>query len=330
MKITIAERLKPFSHTPGAACIIPGTCWEIEAFPALVRLGRKYEVHLHVTGPVKDFTTEQDLEKNCVMVFGKAKEGFYRLKFQGSSSGIEITAVNAPQGFLINGNPIRPQERLFFADEVDFFLPGTWERLSLGVSKAQDWDLVLRRFDMKEILPVLYGIGQKIPYIKPQPLTGTGKLLEQEDFDSFCRAGFSKILIPRLIDDQHQGLALPEAATGDPCYLIQEATRRIRSLFFQQDGQKLSLLPSCSFPEGRMTQVQANGIGEIDLEWASRTLRRAILRTSSSGEITIELPKGLRSFRLRTTPSEKGKRYEGGEALRLESGKTYFFDRFHK
>jgi hypothetical protein len=330
MKISIANRLKPFSHTPGAACLIPGTCWEIEAFPALIRLGKKYELALYLTGPVKDFTLEQDLEKNCVMVNGHAKEGFYRLKFQGKVGGIEMAAVNAPVGFLINGAPVRSQERLFFVGEVDFFLPANWERLFLGVSKALDWDLVVRRFDIREILPLLFGLGQKLPLIEPQPLQGTGKLLEEGKLDSFCRAAFGKMLVPRLIDDQHQGLVLPETATGNPYFLLQEAARRIRALFFRQEGSRVSLLPANSFPAGRMTGIFASGIGEIDLEWAGRTLRRAILRASSSGEVTIVLPKGLRSFRVRTTLSQRGQRFEGGEPISIESGKTYFFDRFHK
>lgn len=330
MKISIRERLKPFSHSPGAACLIPGTCWTIEAFPALIRLGKKYEIHLHLTGPVVDFTLEQDLEKNCVWVFGKAKEGFYRLRFQGMSGGIEMTALNAPLGILANGKPLRSKETILFEDEIDFYLPKNWERLSLGLSKAQDWDLVLRRFDLQEILPVLFGLGQKLPLIEPQPRTRMGMLLEEGNFESFCRAAFSKILVPRLIDDEHQGLVLPEAAAGDPCFLLQEAVRRIRSLFFKQENLRISLLPSSSFPAGRMTCIQAKGAGEFDLEWASRSLRRAILRAACSSEMILELPKGIRSCRVRTALSQKGSRYLDGAPFGIESGKTYFFDRFHR
>jgi hypothetical protein len=252
------------------------------------------------------------------------------LKFQGKVGGIEMAALNAPVGFLANGAPLRSQERLFFADEIDFFLPANWERLFLGVSKALDWDLVLRRFDLREFLPLLFGLGQKLPLIKPQPLQGTGKLLEEGNFDSFCRAAFSKILVPRLVDEQHQGLVLPETASGDPCFLLQEAARRIRALFFVQAESRISLLPANTFPAGRMTGIFASGVGELDLEWASRTLRRAILRASTAGNVTILLPKGLRSFRVRTTLSQKGQRVDSGEPISLEGGKTYFFDRFHK
>jgi hypothetical protein len=321
VKITIAERLKPFSHTPGAACLIPGTTWKIEAFPTLIRIGEKYDVPLPITGPVADFTLELDLEKNHVFVFGKAKKGYFRLKIQAVTGGIEVVAT---KGFLLDG-----KRSLFFKDDVDFFLPKIWERLSLGLSRSQDWDLVKRRGDLKEILPVIFVLGQKIPYIEPVLLRGTGRLLEAGNFDSFWRGAFSGILIPRWIDGEHQGLAPVESVSGDPCFLIREAAIRIRRLFLRQEGNQVSLLPACTFDAGRMTKLQVNGFGELDLEWASHRLRRTILRASSSGEILFDLPKGLKSFRMKTTASQRGARLQGGEPLHLEAGKTYFLDQFH-
>jgi hypothetical protein len=316
MKITIAERLKPFSHTPGMACLIPGTCWKIEAFPTLLRIGEKYDVQLPITGPVAGFTLELDLEKNLVSVFGKAKEGYFLLKISGAPGKIEVVAA---KGLLLDG-----KKSLFFKDEVDFFLPKVWERLSLGLSRSQDWDLVARRGDLKEILPVLFGLGQKIPHIEPAVLRGTGRLLEAGNFDAFWRAALSKICVPRWVDEEHQGLAPVEVVSGNPCFLIREAAARIRCLFFRQEGSELALLPDCVFDAGRMTRLQVHGVGELDLEWGSRKLRRAILRASSSSEITFALPKGLHSFRL-----QRSKRHKGGEPFMLEAGKTYFFDQFH-
>src|SRR5690606_10876159 len=102
-----------------------------EAFPTLVRLGKKYDLHLHITGPVKGFTLEMDLERNCVIIFGKAQEGFYRLKIEASQNGIEVKAINVPKVFLINGKAIKAGDCLFFQEEIEFFLPRLWERLSL-------------------------------------------------------------------------------------------------------------------------------------------------------------------------------------------------------
>lgn len=329
MKITIAERLKPFSHTPGAACLIPGTCCKVEAYPTLIRLAGQLELRLHLTGPVRDFTLEQHLEKNCVYLFGKAREGFYRLRLHGSEMGIELLADKLPtQGLVVNGSILRQKDRLFFPMELGFFLPQVWERLSLGVSKGQDWDLVLRRFDLKEILPVLFGLSQKIPYQEFGPLKGAAKLLIGGDLEALCRAGFSNILIPRLFDDQYQGIAPEDSDGEDPSFLLQEAGRLVRSLFFRQERNCLELLPACPFDAGRMTRLQASSIGEIDLEWASGTLRRAILRSSSSDPIFLVLQKGLRSFRVRTVQSGRGQRHVSSDPLFLEAGRTYYLDRF--
>ncbi len=321
MKIAIREKLMPFSHLPGAACLLPGTCIDITAFPTLIQIGKMIELRLHVTGPVKDFTLQQDLEKNAVYVFGKAKEGQYHLKITAEPNGIEVKALRAPKVFLINGEEFKT--RLFFDEEIEFYLPKTWERLSLGMNKAQDWDLTHRRMDLKEILPFIFGLGQKIPYVKPHPLRGTGRLLEKEDWEGFCRTAFSKILVPRFHDTEHQGIAIEEEANGSPCYLLQEAYRKIRALFFDQDGDDLFFLPKSTFPAGRIIT------SEIALEWGSHTLRRAILKVTSSSEIKIHLPKGLKSFRIRTSQHAKGSRHIAKETLILESGKTYFLDRFY-
>lgn len=324
MKIKIAERLKPFSHTPGAQCYLPGTTLAVEAFPALIRLGRT-ELHLQLTGPVGGFTLEQDLEKNCVFVFGKAKGGFYRLKLEAGRNGVELTALNAPASFAISGTPLRRKEKLSFPNEGEFFLPPVWERLSLGVSKAQDWDLVWRRFDLREILPVLFGLGQKVPHItKQKPLSGTGRLLEEGNLEDFCRTAFSKILVPRFNDEDHQGLSLAETPSGPAALLLREAAKVIRGLFFRQEKEALYFLPDNPFPSGRMI-LHADGIGEIALEWASRAMRRAILRPSVTTEVEIHLPKGFARFRI-----GKGRFCSSGERFAVEAGRAVFLDRFQK
>ncbi len=146
MKITIAQKLAPFSHTPGAQCLIPGTTCLVEAFPTLIRF-HDFEYKIAVQGPVTGFTLLQDLEKNCVFIFGKGKEKFYRFRLRASDGGFELLCEKS-------------KKKEFFAAPIDFYLPPIWERLSLGSHKKQDWDLVARRLDLKEILPVLFCQGR--------------------------------------------------------------------------------------------------------------------------------------------------------------------------
>ncbi len=345
MKISIAERLMPFSHTPGAACIIPGTAWEIEAFPTLLRIGRgKIELKLKLTGPIEDFTLQQDLEKNCVWIFGKAKEGYYRLRIEGSDSGFDLFAEKTPaEGLSYEGTAhgtFQKKDHLHLPQEVVFVKKSIHERLSLGSHKDQNWDLVQKRSDLKEMLPILFCLGQKMPYIPPQPLKGTARLLEiPKDrnlaavaIQTFLQAAFTKIFIPRLVDDQHQGLAPVESAEGNRFFLVQEGGKMVRNLFFQQNERRLKILPLLPTPldSGRMIHLKANGIGEIDFEWSKKTLRRLIIRATTPGDIIFEMPPEIKSFRVRKSLNEKGKKQNSHDPLLVEEGKTYFLDRFQK
>lgn len=317
MKIQIATRLKPFSHSPGSACIIPGTECKLEAYPTLLKIGEE-EFPIPVTGPIDNFTLELDLEHNCVFVFGRAKEGFYRLKISASSEGFEIFVDKMPQGLL------KIKERIFLKKNLPFFLPTHWERLSLGSQKAQDWDLVWRRFDLAEILPHLYGLGQKIPTIAPE------NRQKIENLSLFCRAAFSKLLVPRLKDEDHLGLHYSIDPHLRPSSLLISAKEFIRALFFQQKDSHLFLLPHLMYPCGKMLEVQAKEIGELDIEWTKNLLRKVILRAKKGGEIFLHLQKGVSSYRLRSSLREKGKRKKGGESFFVEAGKTYYLDKFQK
>jgi glycosyl hydrolase family 95 len=342
MKIQIAERLKPFSHTPGASCLIPGTCFEIEAYPTRLRIGKKIELKFKLSGLVEEFTLQQDLEKNCVFIFGKAKEGFYRLRIEGSDSGFDLYAEKVPyKGLHYDGSAhgtLKAKEKLHVSAEVPFSISSSEERLSLGNHKDQDWDKVQRRADLKEMLPVLFSLGQKIPRIPPQPLTGTARLLEMPKdrkevahaLQALLKAAFTKIFIPRLVDDQHHGLVPEEPVQGNRFFLIQEGAKTVRGLFFEQNERRLKFLPFLPIPLdcGRMIGIKAKGIGEIDFEWSKKSLRRVIIRPSLSGDVILELQNELKSFRVRHSLKEKGRRQKKTEPLLLQAGKVCYLDLF--
>lgn len=343
MKIEIAARLKPFSHTPGAACALPGSKQILEAYPALLKAAGR-ELKLDLSGPVKNFTVEQDLEKNCVWIFGQAAEGFYRLRVWAQEDGIRIRAEKAPlDGIAYGGSEkgiLRKKETLFLPSETEIRLANALERLSLGSHKAQDWDRAMAECDLKLWVPSLFFLGQKIPYIPPQKLSGTARLLAWPEerkglalaLERFFRASFAKIGVPRLRDDQHQGIAPEEPVQGDPFFLIQEGAKQIRALFFRQNDRRIAFLPHLppEFDSGRMLGVQALGIGSLDFEWTKGKMRRAILRGNTTGEVVLDLQKGIESLRVRSQLNGKGKKLPAGEPLFIEAGKTYFLDHFQK
>lgn len=322
MKITIREKLKPYSHKPGISCLIPGTYAEIEAFPTLLKIAG-HEVKLPCTGPVVGFTLELDLERHCVFVFGQAKEGYFKLRVEASDSGFHVTSE---RGKILE-KPIHIKQETIFVPK------GAVETLSLGSHKAQDWAKI--QTDLKTIVPILFCIGQKSPLLPPQALVGTAKLLElPEDrnalfgaLQAFFKAAFTKMLIPRLVDDQHQGFVPSGPVNGNRFFLIQEGAKKLRSLFFQQTDRRLKLLPNLPVPFdcGKMIGVKAPGIGELDFEWSKKVLRCVVLRATTTGEVLFDLQKEIKTFRV-----DKDEKQKSTEPLLIKAGKTYLLDRFER
>lgn len=314
MKVSIAARLKPFSHTPGVSCLIPGTSVVLQAFPtSLCFFG--FEYLIETTGPVEGFTVQQDLEKNCVVIFGFGQEGFYRKRLFASSEGFEVVCE-------------KTKTVTRFPAQIPFFLPKVWERLSLGSHKAQDWDLVWRRFDLRDILPVLFGLGQKTPCTSQVPSGFVVPPLREQDLSSFLKARFSHLLVPRLQDDQRQGFLVESEEPKDPSFLIYKSTQWIRSCFLQQSGTNIQLLPFLGFDRGRILSFQVEGIGEISFEWASYKLRKVVFSSFIDGEIRFIFPENIDCCKVidpllgtKTTYSTKTPFY-------IQKGRSYFLCNF--
>lgn len=302
MKITISERLRPFCHLPGTSCVIPWSSWKVQAFPTLLKFenlitGEKKEDKLPWKGPVLDFTIELDLEKGVVWVFGHTLDGYRRHKIEMPE--IPVAAL---------------------------------ERLSLGMHKTLDWELVKRRRDLKEILPVWFRLGQMVPEAGKK--VGAAALLKEYGKMEVCEAylkmflaGFEGILTPRLSDPDHQGIIAEGNFSESPLVLLREGARLIRSLFFTESKESWSFLP-CLPPEfhaGRLLDLQTELGDKIDLEWSKKLLKRVIITPAVSREIFIHLQKPLQSFR-----AEKGERQTIERSLKLEAGKRIYLDRFEK
>lgn len=322
MQIAIKEQCKPFSHTPGAACLIPGTYAEAQAFPTLLKVAG-HEVKLSCKGPVTGFTLELDLERHCVFVFGRAKSGYYKIRIEASDSGFHI---HPERGEALE-KPVHIQQ------EVDFIPKTAIERLSLGSHKEQNWDRI--QGDLKTAVPILFALGQKGPVLPSQPLTGTALFLQMpkersEVFNvlqAFFQTAFTKMLIPRLFDDQYQGIVPEGPIEGDRFFLVQQGAKFIRSLFFEANERRLKLLPHLPIPFdcGKMTCVKVPGVGELDFEWSKKILRRAVLRVSTTGEILFDLQKEIKFFRI-----NKKAKHKATEPLLVQAGASYLLDRFQK
>lgn len=286
MNISISARLKPFSHTIGTKCLLPGTQELVEAFPQMLRIG-SVSIPLSHDAYTRPFTLQQDLEKNCVWVFGKS----FRYKIQASPVGLEIKSSDKTWEFKTSSS---------------FYMPSSLERLSLGSHKAQDWDLVTRRMDLKEILPLVFALGQKVPFRSFEEMPSPSNL---QAVESFYRSHFEGMLIPK----EETFLSL--------------AFQVIRSLFFKEEESNFSLLQHCLFPEGRMVNIQTK-IGVLSFEWSKHRLRRAVFEAKETGEIHWKLVDSIRAYRVKTFKNEKGRMHLAKDPLLVEKDTTYFLDRF--
>ncbi len=303
MRIEISQRLRPFTHLPGMASIMPGTGERVVVYPTLIG-GQT----LPITGPITGFTHQMDLEKNCLWVFGHAREGYFRRQIPSMVS-----------------SPIL-------------------DRLFLGVDKAQDWDLVKRRANPAEYLPFWYRLGQMVP--SSQATGGTAQFLQEwreqleagdriailEPIQNLFSCGFDGILAPRLEDTDHRGFALPPLQAGDnPLARLSQGATLIRDMIDSVQDQTLHLLPVLP-PEFHCGRLVGTALGNltVSLEWSKKLLRRMILTSEVAGEWNLQFQKNLRSFRLRHSESERGTRLSCDSWLTLEPDVVYLLDRFEK
>lgn len=328
MRIEIKQKFAPFSHLPGTRCLIPGTTWEVMAYPAKLffwdlATGERRELALPLEGPIKGFTVIQNLEKAYVTVSGTAKGKFFSYR-------IEKDRLVWKTGESI---------RLSFLKAIE--LPPTLLRLSLGSHKAQNWDQVKERLDLQEILPMWLKLASVIPQgSPPQKLWGTYQLLGSEwtkknarvHFENLFQAAFQGILSPRVQDENYLGLVREEKVPADvsPIPLIHEGAKQILSLFFAEEGSELALLPALP-PElhaGRLMGCHSKNGVLLDLEWSKKELKKVVLHPQEDGEITLALPKGVSSFRVRKVLRQKGSVVSAKESLCLKKGQRLYLDRF--
>ncbi|WP_068466390.1 hypothetical protein [Candidatus Protochlamydia phocaeensis] len=366
MAIKIAERLRPYSHLPGTVCLVPGSPYAVQVFPTLIRLYRLDkaelekigEIALDIQGPLSNFTLQSDLEKGVIRVWGESPAGFVRYYISSHSQGkalflhLEKAPANG-MGLEKDGK----KEELAAKQSLDLFsfcpLIGTdfqlpsLERLSLGSHKAQDWDLVRRRLDLKEILPVWHRLGQLLPNIpSPMPYDGgtasllqsCAELINQQRggesavlWNQLFQAGFQSLLVPRLIDTDYQGFlsSMPAEDAPSPLFLLTEGARLIRRLFIEQEKALIRILPMLppQFPSGRLLSVQLQGGSVLDLEWTKKTIRCLSLFVPSDQQLVFHFKK-VKEFRLRKGKKEAASWLKTGETLFLEKNCHYFFDNF--
>lgn len=153
-------------------------------------------------------------------------------------------------------------------------------------------------------------------------------------FRKLFRAGFTTMLTPRLKDEDFQGILQNETVhEGDtPLFLLSEGAKLIRSLFIAQNKNQISILPHLppEFFAGRLLNIKCLSLGELDIEWTKKMLRRMVFRAVSDGEILFRFPSPLKQFRVREGRRDRGRVMHCGDLLEIKSGSFYLLDQFKK
>lgn len=355
MKISIAERLRPFSHLPGTYCLLPRTSLRFHIFPTCIQIDSLASaspqsighVNLHLTGPVEDFTVQQDLEKGEIKVWGHAIEGYFEYHIFIENDSIQIIQT---RGFELKFSPSFDCQSE--TNKITFNCPdqvnqaSSLERLSLGNHKAQDWDLVKRRANFTEIFPHWFRLASLLPSLNlnedqtPSLLLNCENAVHQhppekilEAFYPLFAAGLEGILSPRSLDSEHQGFKLPPVSANiSPLQILTKGAQFIRSLFLKVEQNTLSLLPALppEFHSGRAVQWHCEGIGKLHFEWSKKTLRRVILHANATQTLHFSLQSELKRMRLRTFHAEKGTFISSHAPLDVQQDQLYLFDNFQR
>jgi hypothetical protein len=346
MQIRSALRLKPFSHQPGSYAMLPRTTLCVQVFPTLIKITDLAENHpkematlkLSSGGIIENFTLQQDLERNCLKVWGNSPNGYFRFRLQASSeNNFSFTWERKPENTEIQGT-ISSQATLFPQAEI----PAS---LSFGVSKAQDWTLLERRLSLEELLPFWFRLGQVTPKTASTQNGNAALLKEAEDaithreanklatiLKNLFRVGFEGILVPSLSDKRHLGLLIDygKANEGSPLTLLTEGAKIIQRMLVDQSESEIKIL-QCRPPElhcGRLIGLTLPNGDSIDLEWSKKMIRRLAYTPLKDGIRNFVFPKDVSNFRFRHKLLFNGQIIQANAPLDLCAGERYSLDNF--
>lgn len=349
MHINLQHKFEPFSHEFGSECLLPHTSLSFQVYPSKIIIKDIFNSVPQVIGiltnnlaaPIEKFLVSCDLEKGIIKVEGKSLDGFFRFFFlplQGYK-GFILKCVKSPQNFLWNyegylNREDKEDHMIFYGESINPYSFSPLEKLFLGISKKQDWDLVKRRSLMEEILPFWFYMGQMYPNYPADTgsslfdrlicsIINRDKTNVIKNFKSFFKSGFDGILVPRLHDEDFQGFNLPAICSKTPFSVLASGYEAIRMMFFQGFNDAFHILP-CLPPElhhGRLIHIQTQ-YGTIDLEWTKKTIRRMIFRCNQSCSLSFIFQKKIKQYRLNHQVHDSCCQHT------FEEHSIYYFDNF--
>lgn len=315
--------------------MIPLSNWVVTAYPTRMELSDFFEdmivIEMALKGPIRGFTLQQDLEKDICRIFGSSEAGYFEFQlfvdFQEKALSIKYARGEAVVVF-VDGKQVRLQkgEVIDLIDVLQGKQTETKEKISLGSNRKQEINEIWGRYDLREMLPILYTISQSV--LLPAEERITQLPVSEEGFSQFLATGFRSLFVPKRRDENYLGVfyeKLPDSLT--PLYRLKAFQKAFRMLFLMEEDAKIQLLPNLfsTFHCGRFIGAKVQG-AKIDFEWRSGKLRAVIIYPEKKGELTFLWPKEIQGCRSDKQEVVQGKQTTVG----LKPGKRVILDRFYR
>jgi hypothetical protein len=333
--ISIKDRFKPYFQGAHETCMVPKSPWTLEAFPQefIFKHGDKSHVlKLNLQETTEFFQLEQDLEKDLIKIYSQSKSGYFQFEIFHKDQFIHVVFKRGKEiSIEFQGKELILKK----GDLVSFeagpsFSTDHIERLSFGMNKKMDWQLVKKRNDLKEILPILFFLGQKIePSLNPEGLIHPSDVVQ---FKHFLRSYFHHMLVPRRGSDRREGIFSELLPANFPLEkLLRFGYESIRLWLIQEDEAEISLLKSLpkEFVSGRVTGLKTR-LASFDIEWNKGKIFKVKVTGLKDGLLNLSWPKYVDSFRLRHNLKERGRFISLDQEIVISPQKVYYLDKFQK
>lgn len=348
-RIEIRKKLRPFSTRAGIQVPLPAFEMTCKIYPMKVIFEKKgneaLELYWKFSQDPQKIVTTFDLFHQRIEVQLTFESGVFYYDLIQSKEGLVLNPRRQSCGsasFKWDSKTFKKvslkENVLLLKDRVH--LKESMEQLSLGSHKKQEIERIFKDEDFKEILPMLFNLGQ---YASETSTKAVGslkvieeayKLLVSRGHDQILSvlkpllsSAFSGIFVPHIEDVFHwrQESKLEKCPTRFA--LLEKFYKLIRAFFIESSPMSLSLLPH--LPKelfcGRLLQIKERDL-LIDLEWTKKKLRRLKIKSLIDQSIQLKFQKGIQKCRLRV--DNKSMLFKNTSSQHFEKNKTYLFDRF--
>lgn len=336
---------KPFTKVVPTKALLPGTLYYFEIAPVAIAafhfeeqaVAKKMTFEMNV--PAIDMIVEQDLKRQSIAVSVKTKKGVFSYKIRAGEKAVmlKITRLSCPIKLIICGKEKflkKGEEIELVSHKKERALPGT---LHMGCFKKQDWNKLINRFSLVEVLPFLFELGKLYPKanepsLRLKPLKGALKNRDKSELEAIFAAiyqeNFDQLLVPDFSRKNHFSSEKREEKESVGNFL-HELYILIRELFVHYEKGTLKLLNL--LPKKCIAgQIEGIEVGQeliLSFRWSKSKLFFVEIKALKPCTLTLDLNEYKGGYRLREAKERKGRRMSQ-ERLILSSGQRVFLDRF--